>query len=208
MAALICAVPSCKDSRTSEPSDGTSRVESVVTQGFSAVDTIRIVVDDFVGSITVKSGSTDSVQVVATKYAETDQQLAQIGLDMREGQDSLIITASNPLNFSNAGVDLEITAPPDARFTIINGVGNISYEGRPRGAHSYDVGVGNIICFWPADVNVAIDVRVQVGTLNIEFAVNYTSSPTMRTVEGTIGSGDEGVVRAQVSVGEIHLRRQ
>jgi hypothetical protein len=165
-------------------------------------------VDDFVGSITVKPGTSDSVRVVATKYAETTQQVGQIGLEIREGQDSLVITATNPLNFSNAGVDLDITAPPDARFTVINGVGNLIYEGRPKGAHSYDVGVGNIICFWPADVNVTINVRVQVGTLNIEFPVNYTSSPTMRSVEGTISSGDEGSVRALVPVGEIHLRRQ
>jgi hypothetical protein len=127
---------------------------------------------------------------------------------MTEGQDSLVVTATNPLNFSNAGVDLEITAPPDARFTVILGVGNLSYEGRPKGEHSYDIGVGNILCFWPADVNVAIRVRVAVGGLSIEFPVDYTSSPTMQSVEGTIGSGDEGAVRAQVAVGEIHLRRQ
>jgi hypothetical protein len=192
MVALLFVVPSCTDSRTTEPSEDPQRVESVETQSFAAGDTIRVVVDDFVGSITVKPGTSDSVRVVATKYA----------------QDSLVITATNPLNFSNAGVDLDITAPPDARFTVINGVGNLIYEGRPKGAHSYDVGVGNIICFWPADVNVTINVRVQVGTLNIEFPVNYTSSPTMRSVEGTISSGDEGSVRALVPVGEIHLRRQ
>ena len=207
MVVLLLVVSSCTDNRELSPTEP-QRVESVVTQSFAAGDTIRVVVDDFVGSITVKPGSSDSVHIVATKYAESDQQLSQMQLQMTEGQDSLVVTATNPLNFSNAGVDLEITAPPDARFTVGVGVGNLVYEGRPKGAHSYDIGVGNILCFWPADVNVAIRVRVAVGGLIIEFPVDYTSSPTMQSVEGTIGSGDEGAVRGQVSVGEIHLLRQ
>jgi hypothetical protein len=207
MAAVLLVVPSCnndEESSTTEP----QRVESVVTQSSAASDTVRVVVDDFVGNITVKPGSSDSVHVVATKYAETQTQVNQIQVEITAWLDTVLVTATNPLNLSNAGVDVQITAPPDARLEIFIGVGNLSYEGRPKGAHSYDVGVGNIFCFWPADVNVAIDLRVAVGSISIEFPVDYTSSPTMRSVEGTIGSGDEGAVRAQASVGGIDLRRQ
>jgi hypothetical protein len=59
MVALFLVVSSCTDSRDSSPTEP-QRVETVVTQSFAAGDTIRVVVDDFVGTITVKAGSSDS----------------------------------------------------------------------------------------------------------------------------------------------------
>jgi len=191
------------DSSTTEP----QLVSEVVRQSFAFGDTSRVTVQDFVGKITIQPGSSDSIHVVATKYAEATQGLGSIQLMMTQQAVGLLVVAENPLNLSNASVDIEITAPPEARFDANTGVGDVIFAGRPRGSNASSTGVGSLVFTMPADVNLAFDLRLGVGQFVVEFNYNPEQA-SGNYLKGTIGSGDEGSIRAQTGVGDIRLLRQ
>jgi hypothetical protein len=86
------------------------------------------------------------------------------------------------------------------------GAGEITYEGNPTGDCRFHTGAGNISLRVPDDLNMKVDLGAGLGRVDVDFAVAGTVKP--REVEGTIGDGSQGTIRAQSGAGNVSLRRQ
>jgi DUF4097 and DUF4098 domain-containing protein YvlB len=86
------------------------------------------------------------------------------------------------------------------------GAGDIDYQGQPRGDCRFDTGAGSIKLRLPDDVNVTVDLDTGAGDIDVDMDVDGKVSK--REVRGTIGSGDEGEIRAHTGAGDIDLISQ
>lgn len=192
---------------------GDDNPTSIVTLKYSTVDEHAFVVaanpllrvESFVGSISVHSGVQDTITVVATRRAAREQDLSEIDIILDSNPNELNIRAEQPSGLENVEANFDITVPPGTRVELTSGVGSILYRGRPYELNRFDIGVGSIALYLPSDVNVAVDLTVGVGTIESVFIIE--GQATNSSVIGTIGSGDEGEIRASSGVGSIELLR-
>lgn len=87
-----------------------------------------------------------------------------------------------------------------------SGAGNIDYQGAPQGDCRFEVGAGNIDLRLPADLSMEVDVETGVGNVDVGFPVD--GQVTRRSVQGTIGNGDQGKIYAHTGAGNIDLIRR
>jgi hypothetical protein len=210
---FVVSVVGCHESTTSPcydcgPAVIDGRYTEIVERQLTVDDGATVWVDDFVGTVKYRTGGGGTVRVVATKCAARRSDLDCIELTIIAHESGLDIRAANPAKIHNASVDLEITAPADAIPRIAAGVGDIDYRGHPRGACCFTTGVGSVRISLPADVNVAVELSVGVGTIFLGFPVDGVVSSPPNFVKGTIGNGGEGSVHATAGVGSIYLTRQ
>ncbi len=200
---LLIPVLGCKDEPTAVPSP---RYSETADTSFAVGNSSTLTVDNFVGSVNVHTGATGIMQVKTTKWAKRRGDLGLIEVDIIEVQGGVRIMTENPSGVDDASVDLEITVPPDTQPTLHNGVGSLSYEGRPEGNFHFETGVGSITLNLAADINVEVELMVGVGNIYVAFPVNGLVG--RRAVYGTIGTGLDGEIRAHVGVGNIAVNRQ
>lgn len=87
------------------------------------------------------------------------------------------------------------------------GAGNIDYEGTPGADCRFDTGAGNITLRLPADVDVEVNLDTGVGNVSLGgFDVDGTV--TRGRVDGVIGTGTQGSIRADTGAGNINLVRR
>ena len=218
------------------------RYSAVVEKSFAVGAAPTLTVDNFAGDVTVRSGASGSIRVVATKRAAREKDLERIEVMINERDGTLEVETDPPSGLKNVSVDIEITAPTgthvdlhtgagdvivrdldgdvradsgagdvDIRGTSAaidahTGAGSIDFRGRPRGNCRFDVGAGTIKLRLPADVNVKVDLDTGAGDIDVELPVDGKVSN--RKVNGIIGRGDEGEIRAHVGAGNIDLVSQ
>jgi hypothetical protein len=197
----------CGSDTTTEPTGDSSRKYSEIEEdSFSVGESSSLVVESFVGNVTVRPGADGNIQLVATKWAAHQDDLTSVIVEMTKLSGSVKIKTDKPANIENVSVDIEITAPSGMNIDIDLGVGNIDYVNRPGGGCFFNTGVGSIKLGLPADINVIVDLVTGVGSINIDF--NVEGEVTQKTVNGTIGDGDEGEIRARTGVGDIEMTVQ
>lgn len=202
--ALVLALTGAACSTTSAPT-GLPFSETVAdTFLVAAAETLSI--EAFAGSIDVRPGAPGTVRVTAVKQARRLSDLRLITLEMEKVPNRVRIRTANPSHVANASVDLAITAPPDILPVITSGAGPTRYEGRPAGPWVFAVGAGDLTLVLPADVGTVVDLAVGAGSIVSDFTVNGTT--TSRTAVGTIGSGPQGSITAQVGAGTLRLVAQ
>jgi len=190
----------CED----EPTSISDQQYSEVVEGdFAVGDSSTLTVENFVGSVDVRPGDVGIIRVVATRWAEREADLAEIEVEMIAVPGGVRIVTENPLELDDVSVDLEITTPSDTRPTLQNGVGSTNYVGRAEGACYFQTGVGSITLQLSADVNVAVQLAVGVGSINVAFPV--VGEVSEQLVSGIIGTGLDGQIYAQVGVGTMRL---
>ncbi len=86
------------------------------------------------------------------------------------------------------------------------GGGSIDYGGRPQDRSDFETGGGSIKLRLPADINVQVDLETGGGRIEMEFPVDGHVSE--RSVNGTIGTGEEGEVHAETGGGSITVISQ
>jgi hypothetical protein len=86
------------------------------------------------------------------------------------------------------------------------GAGSIDYQGTPQGNCRFNTGAGSIEIELPADANLELDLDTDVGDIDVDMPVD--GSKSNRRVEGSIGDGSEGEIRARTSVGNIDVTSQ
>jgi hypothetical protein len=187
------------------PTIPTLKYSSVDEHTFVVADNPFLRVETFVGGISVKTGAQDTIRVVVTRKAEREQDLNKIDVALISNPNELNIRAEQPSGLENTEAHLDITVPPGTRVELTAGVGSILFRGRPRDLNRFDVGVGSIALYLPSNVNVSVDLTVGVGSIDSDFIIE--GQATNSTVIGTIGSGDEGEIRASTGVGSIDLLR-
>ena len=201
------------------------KASEVVERSFSIADSSIVMVDGFVGDVTVRPGAAGAVRIVATKRADTEAGLAEIGLTMTTPDTGAYVKATGPSQAHGHAVDFEITvpagivlriaigvgefdvdAPANVIIALTTGVGNIRYDGRPISACKFATGVGNIRLELPADIGITLAATTGVGDVDVEFPV--VGTVTKRSVVGTIGSGTEAEVVATTDVGNVDVERK
>ncbi len=204
---MLSGIISCGSKTTTEPiKDFTYKYSEVVRRSFSVGDAPGLVVENFVGKVTVGAGSEGTVQVAATKLSAREEDLDLIEIEMTELEGGVQIRTDKPSTLQNVAVEIKITAPAVAQLNLSVGVGDIDYQGRPQGSCSLEAGVGSIKLSLPADIEVRVDLATGVGSIELGFPVDGQVSD--RIVSGAIGSGDEGDIHAYTGVGDIDLNRQ
>jgi hypothetical protein len=193
----------CEETPTSPDERMFSETE---TASFAVADSSSAVVDTFVGAIIVSQAAADSVQVVATRQADRQEDLAAVLVEMSLQDNVVQLTAANPSNVQGVSVDFDLTGPADMNLELRTGVGAVACQGRPTEDWLIDVGVGNIALVVPDDLNATVDLRTGVGSVEVEFPV--TGSVSSGSVIGVIGTGADGVIVADCGVGNIALLRE
>jgi hypothetical protein len=100
-------------------------------------------VDNFAGSVTIRSGDGGELTVVATKHARRTSHLDQIEVRMTERGDAVVIETQKPRGLSNCWVKLEITAPAGTYLDVQTGSGSVDVSQVGNGA-KIDTGSGRV----------------------------------------------------------------
>jgi hypothetical protein len=193
-------------------------------EAFAVGETPSLAIDNFAGNVTVRSGESGLIQVVATKNARRESDLARIEVQMSEQDGGLLIKTNKPSSLNSASVDLEITAPAgtvldantgagdiDVRVAagtarLDTGAGSLRYQGMPQGECRFETGAGDITLALPTDLNVRVDLETGTGDIDVDFVVD--GEVTRREVQGVIGSGAEGTIYAHTGAGNIDVVRR
>jgi hypothetical protein len=208
MVAIGLPLAGCEDNSVSPCLDCNSdgRVIEIVEQSFVVGDAATVTVDNFVGRVTYRPGKAGTVRVKATKRVAYQFDLERIGVEMIASESGVEVRTENPDNLKRASVNLEITAPANARPRIDNGIGDIDYRGRPRGFCRFSAGIGSVTLRLDADAAVTLELTAGVGTITLGLPVEGVLQP--HRVSGWIGNGNEGSVQASTAVGSIYLVRR
>jgi hypothetical protein len=193
----------CDDASTIAP---TQRFFQVTDSLFTVSASDTLWVESFAGNVDIVPGQASELRVMATRRANRVVDLSGIGLEMMGVPGGVRVVTSNPSRLQNVSVDLAITAPPDTRPSISNGAGTTNYQGPAEGLSRFNTGAGTIRLRLPSDVNVTVQLGVGAGTIHLGFPVN--GQVGAQSVSGTIGTGADGEIIAQVGSGDIYLTPQ
>jgi hypothetical protein len=132
-------------------------------EAFPVGDAPSLQIDNFAGNVTVRSGESGVIRVTATRKAQSKADLDRIQVGVSEGEGGLVIKTEKPSAFSNASVELEITAPAGTRLDANTGAGNVDLRDITGGIRVHS-GAGNV------DVRGATgSARVDTGAGNIDY---------------------------------------
>lgn len=191
---------------------------------FEVGEAPELEVDNFAGSITVRTGEGDTIQVTAIKKVPANLGAEQIEVTMSEGDRGVVVTSRNPRRLNNASVELQIIVPPNTRLDLDTGAGGIDvhgvrgevrldtgagsveYEGEPLGDCAFETGAGSITLKLPEDLNAEVDLSTGVGSIEVEYDV--AGQVSAWEVEGLIGDGSEASISAHTGAGAIEVVRR
>jgi hypothetical protein len=89
------------------------------------------------------------------------------------------------------------------RVSLDSGSGSIAYQGAPAGDCRFETGSGSITLELPADLSMEVQLDTGSGTIDAGFDVVGTVS--RKEVEGVVGDGSQGSIRAHTGAGSIDL---
>ena len=155
----------------------------------------NVTVSGLAGSIKVHTGGGNIRVYDASGGVEADT----------GGGNIKISGASGEVDARTGGGNIEVQ-DASGLVRLDTGGGNIDYQGRPQGSCRLNTGGGNIKIKLPKDVGVQVDLDTGSGEIDVDLAVDGRLSK--REVSGTIGSGEEGEIRAHTGGGNIDLTGQ
>ncbi len=199
---IVAALGCSDESNPSSPPRFSARSDSSFVVGAGGV----LQINDFAGNINVTTGAANAVDIVAVKWARKESNLDQLDLEMLTDADTVRVTTANPLGLSNAWVDVDATIPPDMLPWIQAGAADITYVGPAAGQCSFMAGAGNIWINLPPSANVALELSVGAGTIQVGFPV--VGQVEDRVVDGVIGTGADGKITATLGAGNIIIASQ
>ena len=183
---------------TTQPLDwtwSTSLVSVRSEEAFRVSDAPSLEIENFAGNLTVRTGESDLIRVVATRKARSRADLDRIEVDVSERDGGLVIRTDRPSAFSNASVELEITAPAGTRLDADTGAGNVEIDGITGGIKVH-TGAGN------TDVHGAAGaVRINTGAGNIRYQGTPQGECRFETGAGNIRLTLPADVNVQVDLG-------
>jgi DUF4097 and DUF4098 domain-containing protein YvlB len=153
------------------------------------------IVRDIGGDMRVDSGAGDVE--IDDANGEIDAHTGAGDIDVRD--------VTGPIYLDTGAGDIDVRDATGV-VRLDTGAGDIDYGGRPQGDCRFETGAGDIKLRLPADVNVEVDLDTGVG--DIDVALNVDGKVSKQEVKGTIGSSDEGEIRAHTGAGDIDLISQ
>ncbi len=183
-------------------------MQETATSTYNVGPMSNLQVDDFAGNVTIRTGSSGVIQVVATKKAPNSGQLAQIQVNITPQDGGLTIKTTKPISFGSGSVNLDITIPADARVTAHTGAGNVDVQGVSVSV-SVDTGAGNAQI---TNVSGPVDAHTGAGNINVQGStanvraqtgagnVQYSGTP-QGTIDLDTGAGNvEAAIPANANV--------
>jgi DUF4097 and DUF4098 domain-containing protein YvlB len=169
-------------------------------QTFQVGSAPQLTVDNFAGSITVRTGAAGQIQVIAVKRAPGGAGLNSIQVEMSQQDGGVLIRTSKPTILSNQSVQLEISAPADAQLDLHSGAGSIDVRGFTNDI-KVDSGAGSLTI---QDVTGTLDAHTGAGSIDVQGATGLVS---LDTGTGSIdyNGSPQGSCSFQTGTGSIQL---
>jgi DUF4097 and DUF4098 domain-containing protein YvlB len=108
---------------------GPQRYSEEVERTFNVGEAPSLYVDNFGGTITVRTGDAGVIHVIATKRAAQEDHLADIEIEFADQAGGIVIDTLRPSSPANLSVQFDITAPADTSLDLRTGGGDIDVRG-------------------------------------------------------------------------------
>jgi hypothetical protein len=175
--------------------------EERTERSFEVGSAPRLVIDNFAGSVTIRPGDENVIQVTATKRVRGQDNMNRIQVHFLPTPQGLEIrtTRESPA-FPNASVELEIRAPVGTSIDIDLGAGQVDVRGL-TGSERVQSGAGDVTL---RDAAADVDVHTGAGSIDVEGG---TGQVRLDTGAGSIVFRGEpqGDYQFQSGVGTITL---
>ena len=139
------------------------------------------------GSVTVNSGSTNSIVVQAKKYASFGGNLNDVQINYSQNGNTVIVSAngSGTFNFFNAtSVDFTISVPPTTDLQITTNAGSITANGI-SGKMSLISNAGSVGAT-RASLTGSSTLKTNAGSINFTGSIGSTGTYDFETNAGSI----------------------
>jgi DUF4097 and DUF4098 domain-containing protein YvlB len=159
-----------------------------------------LTVDNFAGSLDVRSGDGNEIRIVAVKHAPRRSDLDRIEVAIRPEEGVLRIVTSKPRTLRNAWVEVTVTAPAGTRLDLSTGSGSIEVRGFEGGALVH-TGSGSIAA---QSLSGGVNLHTGSGSIKIQDVAGQLKADT-----GSGGIGVQGMVgdlEAHTGSGNIDVR--
>jgi phage baseplate assembly protein gpV len=169
----------------------------------SYLDNINIDWDEMEDGLRIKTSHQGTrLGNVSVDFEITVPDGARLDLDTAAGNVTIQDVAGEIQAHSGAGNVTVLGASGSLRLDT--GADNVDYEGTPRADCRFDTGAGNITLRLPSDVDVEVVLDTGVGNVSVGgFDVDGTVN--RGRVDGVIGTGTQGSIRANTGAGNINL---
>jgi hypothetical protein len=104
---------------------------------------------------------------------------------------------------AHSGAGTIVVAGASGPVRLGTGAGSIQYQGSPAGHCSFESGAGDIRLRLPADPDVRVDLNIGLGSIDVGYDVDGSTSP--RDVSGVIGDGSQASIYANTGLGLISV---
>ena len=184
--------------------DGTVRVVATKkASSQSRLDRIEVSMTEQDGRVVVKTRN-PSLQNVSVDLEIAAPVGSRVNVNTGAGT-VCVRDIAGPIDIHSGAGTVDVRgAQGSARVAL--GAGQIVYEGAPSGDCRFDTGAGEIILRLPEDPDVRLDLSTGLGAVSVDFSVDGRVS--VRSVEGTIGDGSQGMIYARTGVGGISVRHR
>ncbi len=172
------------------------------TSRSSLLDRIYVDMTEDRGQITVRTRKADNLgnahvelEIIAPPGTE---------LSLRTGAGNIEVRGiSNSIDARTGAGNIDVVGARGS-VRLVTGAGEVRYEGKPVGRCSFECGAGDIRLRLPADPDVRVDLGVGMGSIDVGYYVDGSSST--RSVTGVIGDGSQATIYAHSGVGSISVR--
>lgn len=172
-----------------------------VVQTYGVGRTPALVIDSFAGSITVRAGDGEEIQVRYVKHAPRTSDLDRIEVDIRPREGGLTIVTRHPGTLVvNSSVRLEVIAPPGASFDLNTGSGSVEVSGL-KGGGKAETSSGRVTA---RDLSGTVALHTSSGRMSVQ---SFEGNLNLHVSSGSIEvAGMKGNLDAHTSSGSIDVR--
>lgn len=159
-----------------------------------------LAIDNFSGSITVRAGEGDEIQVTAVKHAPRTSDLDRIEVDIRPRAGGLTIVTQNPERLTNSWVRLEVVAPAGTSFDLHTSSGSMQVSGL-KGGGKAETSSGRVTV---RDLSGTVALHTSSGGMSVQ---TFDGDLNLHVSSGSIDVADmKGALDAHTSSGSIDVR--
>jgi DUF4097 and DUF4098 domain-containing protein YvlB len=160
----------------------------------------KLTVENMNGSIEISGWDQNTIDISATKYAETDQMLAQLKVDVAVAADGVHIRTIVPSDAHNVGVKYVLKVPRRAELAEIRSTNGSMRINETEGAANLHTSNGSVHV---SKTRGKLEIVTSNGSVQIQENDGETD---VRTSNGSVrASGIRGPLTATTSNGGMHV---
>jgi hypothetical protein len=168
-----------------------------------------LILNDDAGSVTIKSGSLDTIDIQATRYANFGGSINNIHTqaiqDTNASTLTVTVTRSGPDVFNTTGIDFVITVPNSSNLQISTGAGSLNISGvsgtMSLNTHAGTIGVSG------ATLTGSSNFKTNAGSVNFSGSIAtsgvYDFETNAGSIDVTLSAASAFHLNANTDVGSI-----